>query len=140
VPGRRQAVEQVQLADQRWNAALDASALAPPDEDFARRLREIADACEQEAAALQLAASTGIGWNPAPGSSSMKLSYELRPGGNRPGPSETWDTFDEAVRRLGVAMEGVAVSAVARGFGELSEITRTLADELDTSRRRRRTG
>lgn len=140
MPDRRQAVEQVQLADQRWNAALDASVLAPPDEDFSRRLREIADACEQEAAALQMAASTGIGWNPAPGSSNMKLSYELRPGGNRPGPAETWETFDEAVRRLGVAMEGVAVSAVARGFGELSEITRTLADELDTSRRRRRAG
>jgi hypothetical protein len=61
----------------------------------------------------------------------MRLSYELRPGGSRPGPPELWERFDAAVQRLGVAMEGVAVSAVARAFRELSEVARAIADELD---------
>jgi hypothetical protein len=134
---RPRALAQVQIADRRWNAALDASEFAPPDEQFGRRLRDIADACEQEAAALRMADAVGMGWDPAPGSSNMRLSYELRPGGNRPGPVELWERFDEAVRRLGVAMEGVAVTAVAREFAELSDITRELADAVETGRLRR---
>jgi hypothetical protein len=134
---RPRPLAQVQLADRRWNAALDASEFAPPDAQFGHRLRDIADACEQEAAALRLADTVGMGWDPAPGSSNMRLSYELRPGGNRPGPADLWELFDESVRRLGTAMEGVAVSAVAREFAELSDITRKLADALDTGRLRR---
>jgi len=127
----RAAVDQVRLADQRWNAALEASELAPPDPGFAARVRGVADASEQEAAALRLADTSGVGWNPVPGARRMRLSYELRPGGNRPGPAEGWERFDATVERLGVAMEGVAVSAVARAFGELSEVAREIADELD---------
>jgi hypothetical protein len=127
----RVAVDQVRLADQRWNAALEASEFAPPDPGFAARVRGVADASEQEAAALRLADTSGVGWTPVPGARRMRLSYELRPGGNRPGPVELWERFDTVVERLGVAMEGVAVSAVARAFGELSDVARAIADELD---------
>jgi hypothetical protein len=127
----RFAVDQVRLADQHWNAALEASEFAPPDPGFGARVRGVADASEQEAAALRLADSTGVGWNPVPDARRMRLSYELRPGGNRPGPRELWERFDAAVERLGVAMEGVALSAVAREFGELSEVAREIADEID---------
>jgi hypothetical protein len=127
----RVAVDQVLLADRLWNAALEASEFAPPDAGFAVRVRGVADASEQEAAALRLADRSGVGWNPVPNARRMRLSYGLRPGGNRPGPVQLWERFDAAVERLGVAMEGVAVSAVARAFGELSDVARAIADELD---------
>jgi hypothetical protein len=127
----RVAVDQVRVADRFWKAALEASEFAPPDPGFAGRVRAIADASEQEAAALRLADSSGIGWDPVPGTRRMRLSYELRPDANRPGPRELWSDFDAAVERLGVAMEGVAVSAVARGFAELSDIARHIAGELE---------
>ncbi len=134
---RRVAVERVRAADQRWTQALDDSEFAPPDPGFVDRMREIADASEQEAAALRLAHEAGLGWNPVPGARNMRLSHETRPGANRPGPAELWQRFDTAVQRLGIAMEGVALSAVAREFGELSEIVREIAGELDSSQSRR---
>jgi hypothetical protein len=127
----RTAADQVRLADQHWNAALEATEFAPPDPGFGARVRDVADASEQEAAALRLAHSSGVGWNPVPNARRMRLSYELRPGGNRPGIPELWDQFDAAVERLGIAMEGVAVSAVARGFAELSAVAREIAADLD---------
>ena len=60
----RTAPDQVRLADQRWNAALEATEFAPPDPGFGARVRDIADASEQEAAAPRLADSSGVGWNP----------------------------------------------------------------------------
>ncbi len=132
----RKALEQVQVADERWRRALEASEQAPPDAGFPERLREIADASEQEAAAFRHADSLGLGWSPAPaGTRTMPLSYELRPGAHRPGPPELWSDFDRAVGSLGEAMEGVAVSALARCFGELSELARELAVDLERGRR-----
>lgn len=127
----RVALEQVRIADQGWRAALEESDFAPPDSGFPARVRKIADASEQEAAALRLADSMGLGWQSAPGARTMRLTYELRPGGNRPGPEDLWNRFDAAVQRLGEAMEGVATSAVARAFAELSEVARELARELE---------
>jgi hypothetical protein len=49
---------------------------------------------------------------------------------SRCGPPELWERFDVAVATLGEALEGVALSAVARAFGELSEVARELADEI----------
>lgn len=128
----RLAVEQVQLADRRWGEALEASAEAPPDLGFAQRVRAIADAAEQEAAALRYADLTGLGKRPYPDTRNMSLSYELRPGaGSRRGPPELWARFDGAVAGLGEAFEGVALSAVARAFAQLSEVARELADEIE---------
>ena len=50
------------------------------------------------------------------------------PAGVRP---ELWDRFDQAVADLGEAFEGVALSAVARAFGDLSEVARELAGEIE---------
>jgi hypothetical protein len=128
----RLAVEQVQLADERWSDALEASAEAPPDLGFAKRVRAIANAAEQEAAALRYADLVGLAKRPYPDARNMSLSYELRPGArSRRGPPELWERFDRAVTELGEAFEGVALSAVARAFGELSEVARELADAIE---------
>src|SRR2546423_14986710 len=88
------AVEQVQLADERWSEALEASAEAPPDLGFAHRVRAIANAAEQEAAALRFADVVGLGKRPHPGTRNMSLSYELRPGArSRRGPADLWERF-----------------------------------------------
>lgn len=127
----RAGIERVRLADQWWSAALRATQLAPPAPGFAARLRDLADAAEQEAAALRHADEVGLGWTPFPGQRDMVISNELRSRANRPGPAELWERFDAAVKQLGIAQEGVAMSAVARGFGEFSEAARDIADALD---------
>jgi hypothetical protein len=128
----RVAIEQVQLADQRWSDALEASVEAPPDLGFAQRVRGIANAAEQEAAALRHADLLGLAHRPHPGARNMQLSHELRPGASsRRGPQELWEQFDAAVAELGEALEGVALSAIARAFAELSEIARELAREIE---------
>jgi hypothetical protein len=128
----RVALEQVQLADQRWGDALEASVEAPPDEGFAQRVRAIANAAEQEAAALRHADLLGLAHRPHPGARNMQLSHELRPGARaRRGPLESWERFDGAVAELGEALEGVALSAIARAFGELSDAARDLAAEIE---------
>ena len=53
----RLAIEQLRIADGHWEHALEASSFAPPDAGFAARLRAIADASEQEAAAFRFADS-----------------------------------------------------------------------------------
>ena len=125
------AFEQLRFADGRWEAALRASALAPPDPGFAARIRAIASAAEQEAAAFRTADGAGLAWPPLPAAREMNLSYELRRGGTRPGPVEVWDRFDAAVGELGAALEGVALSAIARAFTNLADIAHILADEID---------
>lgn len=128
----RAALEQVQLADQRWGDALEASVEAPPDDGFAQRVRAIANAAEQEAAALRHADLLGLAHRPHPGAHNMQLSHELRPGArSRRGPVERWERFDAAVVDLGEALEGVALSAIARAFGELSDVARELAGEIE---------
>lgn len=62
----------------------------------------------------------------------MQLSHELRPGArSRRGPVELWERFDAAVADLGEGLEGVALSAIARAFGELSDVARELAAEIE---------
>lgn len=60
----------------------------------------------------------------------MNLSYELRRGGTRPGPVELGRRFDAAVGELGAALEGVALSAIARALINLADIAHTLAAEI----------
>ena len=62
----------------------------------------------------------------------MELSYELRPGArSRPGPPELWERFDQAVRALGDAYEGISLAEIARAFGALARIAHEIADELE---------
>jgi hypothetical protein len=65
------------------------------------------------------------------GAAGMTLSYELRPGGNRPGPKDGWDRFDRVVVRLGGAMEGSSASTVAGALEDLSSAMRDLASTLE---------
>lgn len=130
----RDAIDLVRMADRGWESALKASELAPPDPSFAMRVRAIADAAEREGSALMNAAvNVGLRWTSRPGARGMRLSHELRPGGNRPGPPELWERFDAAIELLGIAMEGTELSAVAYAFTELSEVLRLIADTLESA-------
>lgn len=127
----QQLVEELDRADALWHAAHDASENAPPDPGFADRVRAFAVACEHEASSLGRAASTeGFGWTPMPDQRHMILSHELRPGANRPGPAHLWQAFDRAVQRLGLAMEGRIMHAVAIQYRELAEVMHEIADLL----------
>jgi hypothetical protein len=76
-------------------------------------------------------ADPGFVWKPTPGSTGMTLSYELRPGGNRPGPRDAWDRVDRVVTRLGAALEGHSGSAVASALRDLSSALTTAADAIE---------
>jgi hypothetical protein len=61
----------------------------------------------------------------------MTLSYELRPGGIRPGPKDAWNRFDRVVARLGVAMEGSSASAVAGALTDLASAMNDVAEAIE---------
>jgi excisionase family DNA binding protein len=129
-------VDALQAADMVWEAAQFASANPPPDPGFGQRVRGLARACEQQARALEAAAHvSGFVWNSEPNARDMVLSYELRPGANRPGPSDLWQEFDGAVRRLGRAMEGSFMSVVASAYAELAVVMHQIADALEEAAR-----
>ena len=130
----RMALEQVQLADERWGEALEASAEAPPDEGFARRVRAIANAAEQEAAALRHADQLGLAHRPHPGARNMQLSHELRPAArSRRGPAELWERFDAAVTDLGEPLD--VVGELAGDVGELADDIERLDARVGARRR-----
>ena len=134
------AVGQLRSAEQRWSAALVQHRLAPPDAGYARRLRDLADACEQQQVAYQYAATQGLGWDPPPAAAVLNVPHELDPGSGRRGPRELWKRFDTAVEDLRTALAGISLAAIGRGFGELSLAARDLAQEVEeppAGRRRR---
>jgi hypothetical protein len=116
-----------------WQLALERSRMAPPDAGFASRVRQIAMAASWWSAALGRRASADpeFRWKPVAGSVGMTLSYELRPGGNRPGPRDAWERFDRTVARLGKAMEGERLSAVTGALSDLADAARDISDLLD---------
>jgi hypothetical protein len=129
-------LKRMQIADQRWRAAIEESAFAPPDPGFADRLRSISAAARAEADVLYEAArAPQLRWDPIPDANAAKrLSYELRPGGNRPGPGELWDRFDEVIAALVRAQAGTDFAAIAEGFQTVGELTAQLADAVDRER------
>jgi excisionase family DNA binding protein len=127
----QEVVERLDQADALWQSAQDASENAPPDPGFAGRVRAFAKACEEEAGALGMAASIeGFSWTPSLDQRYMALSHELRPGANRPGPANLWQRFDRTVQRLGIAMEGQIMHAVALQYRELAAVMHEIADLL----------
>jgi hypothetical protein len=48
---------------------------------------------------------SGFSWQPQTDQRDLFISYELRPGADRPGPPKLWEEFDRAVERLGIAAE-----------------------------------
>ncbi len=124
-------VEQLQLAHELWNSAQAASDNPPPDPGFPHRVRALADACERQASSFGRAASVqGFSWTPLPDQRHMILSHELRPGANRPGPARLWQEFDRAVQRLGIAMEGWIMHAVALQYRDLATVMHEIVDLL----------
>jgi len=124
-------VEALQLADELWDSAQAASDNPPPDPGFPDRVRALAHACERQANSLGRAASVeGFSWTPLPDQRHMIISHELRPGANRPGPPKLWQEFDRGVQRLGIAMEGWIMHAVALQYRDLATVMHEIADLL----------
>ena len=65
------------------------------------------------------------------GMQNIVLSYELRPGGNRPGPPHLWERFDSVVKDLGETLQGPVPSTVEHDYFELSLVMHEIADALD---------
>jgi len=120
------------FAAYEWEIAVEQSRMAPPDPRFASRIRHIAEAAGRRAAAIRDCMNDpGFVWTSLPGSAGMTLSYELRPGGIRPGPKDAWDRFDRVVARLGAALEGTSASAVAGALRELAGAMHELAEAIE---------
>jgi excisionase family DNA binding protein len=119
-------------AEYELHIALEQSRMAPPDARFPTRIRQIAMAAAWRAASIRERMNeSGYAWKPVPNSAGMTLSYELRPGGNRPGPRDGWERFDRVVARLGKAMEGTSASAVAGALSDLAIAMNDLADAIE---------
>jgi len=99
-------VQRMMFAGERWESALDAHALAPPDAGFPVRLRTLSIAAAEQAAAFELAAQGGLGWRSRTIDGEFSLAPELTPGRNRPGPPELWERFDAATAALAAALAG----------------------------------
>ncbi len=120
------------VAETEWRDALRASALAPPDPGFVVRINDIADAAARKAAALENVGdeAPGAWWQRQSGLPGGVLSYELRPGGSRPGPAELWARFDRAVDELGRAMGEHSVPAEQQALEEVSLVLHELVDAM----------
>lgn len=130
---REQADQDYAFAAYEWEIALEQSRMAPPDPRFAHRIRHIAEAASRRAATIRdCMDDPKFVWTPIPGSAGMTLSYELRPGGVRPGPKDAWDRFDRVVARLGSAMEGPSASTVAGALSDLAAAMNDVADAIET--------
>jgi len=126
------AKQQLELSEGRWRDAVSEHAQPPPDAQFSRRLRALADAASQEQAAYACAAEEGFGWRPGP---PWLPPHELRPALWRPSlaPIETWERFDCAIEALSAARRGLSIESVARAFGQLSAAAWELADAIEAA-------
>jgi excisionase family DNA binding protein len=115
-----------------WRDALTASAMAPPDTGFIDRLLAIAAAAAAKAAALANleGQEPGPWWQRQSALPTGALSYELRPGGSRPGPPSLWSRFDAAVEQLNLAMQSRSVPAEQHALEQLSLAMHEIADAL----------
>jgi hypothetical protein len=130
--------EQLELAEGRWQSAIEEHRQPPPDVGYARRLRALADAAAQEQAAYRYAEQQGFGWRPGP---AWLPPQELRPAPWRESlaPADVWDRFDEAIEALSRARTGVSVLAISQAFGQLSSAAWELADPVEKGLRQRTT-
>lgn len=119
------ALEQLRISNRRWLGALRAH------QGFLPRLRELAEAAEQQAGALRLVDLAGGGWQPLQGARRIRVGYELRVESGRPGPPQLWQRFDRAVSDMGQALEGVAITAVERTLRELASSAFELVEALE---------
>ena len=120
----------VRQASHGWADAMRAHKLAPPDADFAARLRALGEAAASEQVAWEHAHAAGLLWRPVPGAETAEPPYELRPGTGRRGPQELWARFDAAVAQLNRAITGSDAADVADAFGEIATAAEALADTI----------
>ena len=125
-----QVMRAVRQAGNSWADAMRAHKLAPPDLNFARRLRALADAAADEQVAWEHAHAAGLLWRPVPGAEGAEPPYELRSGTGRRGPEELWSRFDAAVQTLNRAITGSDAAMVADAFGEMAQAAAALADSV----------
>jgi excisionase family DNA binding protein len=124
------------FAETAWRQGLRSSALAPPDVYFILRLRRVAEAAVRKANAM---ANLGderppAWWGKRPVVGGGGLSYELRPGGNRPGPPELWDAFDSTVNQLSSAETNGSWTAEIEALSALSLVIQDIVEELEHHR------
>jgi excisionase family DNA binding protein len=130
-PKQQGAVELLQHAIAGYEKAINASAYAPPSPGYVDRIRAISESCEHMAATmLNASEAAGVRWRSKTDMAEF-LPYELKRGGNRPGPAEMWEEFDAAFERLSITATGTDIVAVAYVFREVWAALRTVADELD---------
>jgi hypothetical protein len=127
---RAHVMRMVRQASQGWADAMRAHKLAPPDADFATRLRALAEAAEREQVAWEHAHAAGLLWRPVPGAENAEPPYELRPGTGRRGPEELWARFDAAVAALNRSITSSSAADVADAFGEVANAAAALADAV----------
>jgi hypothetical protein len=116
-------------AREAWREALRSHVLAPPDAGFSARLKALATAAKQRAAACESVYADGFEWPPARGGA--RPPWELQPGSGRRGSAALWERFDEAVAELDRVSEGRSVRAVGRAYAELGEVTELLAEAVE---------
>lgn len=128
------AKEQLELSEGRWRDAVSEHAQPPPDAQFPRRLRALADAAAQEQAAYAYAAEEGFGWRSGP---PWLPPQELRPAPWRSSlaPVDAWQRFDQAIEELSRARTGLSVESIARAFGQLAAAAWELADAIEAAAR-----
>ena len=137
------AITRLDSAQKSWTDALEAHWSAPPAPGYDERLLQLANAAEEQASAFRFADREGLAWRPLPNAStSLQPPPELRPDFNRTGPPELWARFDDAVRELGLALEGVSSVRIAQVFDKLSDSLRELsiANRSEEAVRQRRAG
>ena len=127
---RAEILRAVRHASSAWADAMRAHKLAPPDAEFAARLRALAEAAENERVTWEHAHAAGLQWRPIPGAENADPPYELRPGTGRRGPAELWERFDAAVSALNRAIAATSAAAVADAFGEVEAAAGALADAV----------
>ena len=128
----RDAIKAMQEAEAVFESAVEASDNAPPDPGFAQRIRAVAEASLKRADALaQADLIPGFRWTPVPDPHPVIGSHELRPGGNRPGPAHMWQSYDMAVERLAIHVQGNVLSFVADEFREIGWVLNEIADALE---------
>jgi hypothetical protein len=127
---RAHVMRAVRQAGAGWAQAMRAHKLAPPDRDFANRLRDLARAAEGEQVAWEHAHAAGLLWRPVPGAERAEPPYELRPGTGRRGPPQLWERFDAAVAGLNRAITNADAATVADAFGDIAQAAGTLADAI----------
>ena len=134
-PKAQGAVELLQHAIAGYDKAINASAYAPPSPGYVDRIRAIAESCEHMAATmLNASEAAGVRWRSKTDMAEL-LPYELKRGGNRPGPAEMWEEFDAAFERLSITATGTDIVAVAHVFREVWAALRAVADELEGGER-----